>query len=546
MQNGNEMLTLAQRAWRLSLSSRFSLVTLAVTGVLATGFGPAAFAQDSRPLVIARSMDLNSIDPHRGFCDTCQLYNSSVYETLVTLDAENKIVPLLATKWEIDESQTKFTFHLSTDAKFSDGSPVEAKDVKWSWERLKNLKGNPSFLVDNLSTVETPDAHTVVITLSAPSSELLGIAAAPYAVIVNSDVAAEAGAVADEKAAESDNAEQWFLQHSAGSGPYVLASYEPNAELRLKRNTAYWGKAPAIDEVVIKQVKDAVAQAQMLESGSADIAMQVDPETAKTISSPDVTVSSIPSYNFLYVGLAPRAKSNKVPLTPQVREAISLGIDQQGVVDFTVGEAGRVITAPFPLGFPGADGFEPRPYNPEKAKELLAAAGHPDGITLESVFPNMNIYGVDMSMMMQKIQQDLSKIGVKVNLQPVPFATWREQATGEEGVAMTAVFYAPDFFGTSQYASYFMMTADSPWGKRAGAAVDPSLVNAKEPELYKAALAAKGEEASKLWHELGQELINDHIILPMVSPDLIFAHRSDLKGIRNSACCNMPLAEISR
>ncbi|MFX6273727.1 ABC transporter substrate-binding protein, partial [Acinetobacter baumannii] len=75
----------------------------------------------------------------------------------------------------------------------------------------------------------------------------------------------------------------WFLANSAGSGPYTLAGYRADDELRVKRNGAYWRAAPAISEVVIKQTKDAVAQAQMLQSGAADIAMQVDGETAKTI-----------------------------------------------------------------------------------------------------------------------------------------------------------------------------------------------------------------------------------------------------------------------
>ncbi|TIN70841.1 MAG: ABC transporter substrate-binding protein, partial [Mesorhizobium sp.] len=99
-------------------------------------WAPATFAQDSKPLVIARNIDLNSLDPHRAFCDTCQIYNSSVYESLLTLDKDNKLIPLLASKWEGNADQSSFTFTLDPAAKFSDGSPVEAKDVKWSWERL--------------------------------------------------------------------------------------------------------------------------------------------------------------------------------------------------------------------------------------------------------------------------------------------------------------------------------------------------------------------------------------------------------------------------
>lgn len=522
---------------------RAALLAAALVAAGAAGAG-AAFAQDSRPLVIARNIDLNSLDPHRAFCDTCQIYNSSAYESLLTLDKDNRLVPLLAAKWESNPDQTRFTFDLDPAAKFSDGSPVEAKDVKWSWERLKNVKGNAAFMMSSVATIETPDAHTVVVTTSAPNSELLNIAAAPYTAIINSDVAAAAGAKADADASTSDNAEAWFLSHSAGSGPYVLESYEPNAELRLKRSEKYWGKAPAVGEVVIRQVKDAVAQAQMLQSGTADIAMQIDPDTAKTLTGQGLTVRTVPSYNFIYVALSPGAKANKVKLTPEVREAISLGLDRKSILEFTIGDEGQLISAPIPLGFPGGSGFEAQPYDAAKAKELLAKAGHADGFELEAAFPNMNVYGVDLSLLMQKVQQDLSKIGVKVSLQPIPFSNWRERVAGD-GIPLTAVFYAPDFYGTSQYVDYFAMTEGSPWAKRAGAKNDPSVLNPKEADLYKKALAASGEAADKLWHQTGEEMIKDRVILPLVSPNLILAYRSDVKGVRYSACCNLPLAELS-
>ncbi|MFM9857214.1 ABC transporter substrate-binding protein, partial [Pseudoxanthobacter sp. M-2] len=110
---------------------------------------PTANAADA-PLVIARNMDLDSLDPHRGFCDTCQIYFSNVYETLVALGVDNKSIgPNIATSWEVNADATQFTFKLDPAAKFSDGSPVEAKDVKWSFERLKAVKGNPSFMMDS-------------------------------------------------------------------------------------------------------------------------------------------------------------------------------------------------------------------------------------------------------------------------------------------------------------------------------------------------------------------------------------------------------------
>ncbi len=528
-----------------SLPSPRQLFLSAALSAAMLGFpAPYAHAQE-RALVIARDMDVNSLDPARAWCDTCQIYNTSVYEQLVTLDKDNTVQPLLAASWVVNADQSEFTFTLDPAAKFSDGSPVEAKDVKWSFERLKNIKGNASFIADPIASIDTPDAATVVIRLSASNSEFLNQAAAGFLGVINSDVAAENGALADETAVDKDTSENWFLTTSAGSGPFVLTTYEPNSELRLTRNENYWRTKPAVPEVIFRQVKDAVAQAQMLQSGSADIAMQIDPETAKSLEGTAAIVERVPSYNFVYIALSPGAKATTIDMTPDVREAISIAIDRTALIDFTLGGAGRPLAAPIPLGFPGGDGHAIPEYNPEKAKEMLAAAGLGDGFTLESIYPDMNVYGVDFSIMMQKIQQDLSKVGVSVNLSPVPFANWREAANGDH-IPLTAVFFAPDFYGTSQYIDVFGMSEGTVWANRAGGGTDPSIINPRPVELKAQALAASTvEEAEALWAEAATEMINNKIIIPMVSPDLILAYGPNVKGVRYSACCNLPLAEIT-
>src|SRR5690606_20939941 len=119
-----------------------------------------------------------------------------------------------------------------------------------------NLKSNSSFMVDTVASVETPDAGTVVVKLNTSNSEFPQMAAAPNMAILNSDLMAEHGALADESAPSADSSEPWMLANSAGSGPFVLESYEPNAELRLKRNDAYWRDVQVVPEVVFRQVKD--------------------------------------------------------------------------------------------------------------------------------------------------------------------------------------------------------------------------------------------------------------------------------------------------
>jgi peptide/nickel transport system substrate-binding protein len=537
---GNEM-TLA--IFRNSLRhARVAAFTLA----LASSVAPQVMASDADTLVIARSMDVNALDPARAFCDTCQIYLTSVYDTLVTLDKDNKTLkPRLAKSWDVNENQTVFTFHLDEKAVFADGAPVEAKDVKWSFDRLKFIKGSPSFFMDGVTSIETPDAATIVVTLDAPNGEFINKLAAGFTGIINSDVASANGATADASADTSDKAENWFLANSAGSGPFKLVTYRPDDELRLARNDAYWGEKPAFSEVVFRQSQDAVSQAQLLESGSADIAMQVDFDTAGSLNSADVKTEIVPSYNFLYIAIGAGAKSNTIKMTPDIRKAVSLAVDYEGVIEFTVGGQGMKQSTAIPNGFPGTEGLPERKRDLEEAKALLAKAGVADGFEMEAVYPNDNIYGVDLNVMMQKVQQDLSEVGIKVTLKPSTYPVWRDQINGD-GIPLTAVYYAPDYYGTGQYANYFAMMPGTSWSKRAGAANDPSVINPKEADLLAKALAAPASEQDKIYHELALEMMSDNIIIPLVSPNLVLAYRTDIEGVRYSACCNLPLSEISR
>lgn len=540
---GNSMIDFLRASARLT--SAALAVGLSSGALIGVSVGPAA-AAGTDTLVIARSMDINALDPARAFCDTCQIVLSAVYDTVVGLGADNKsIVPRLAAKWEANADQSQFTFHLDPAAKFADGSAVEAKDVKWSWERLKNLKGNPSFFMDGLTSIETPDAQTVIVKLAAPDSEFLNKMTGTYTGIINSDVAIAQGATADADADKSDKSENWFLANSAGSGPFVLTSYKPDDEVRLTRNDSYWARKPAFAETVIRQAQDSVAQSQMLESGDADIAMQVDFDTAKSLSNPEVATEIVPSFNFLYIGLGAGAKSNAVPLTPDVREAIASAIDYDGMIDFTVGGEGKKQPSPIPNGFPGTEGLPERKMDLDKAKALLEKAGVGKGFKMDAVYPNDNVYGVDINLMMQKVQQDLAAVNISLDLKPVTYPVWRDQLNGD-GIPMTAVYYAPDYYGTGQYASYFAMMPGTSWSKRAGSGADPSILNPKEGELLKKALAASPSDQAGVFHELGLEMMKDNIIIPLVSPNLVLAYRKDIQGVRYSACCNLPIAELSR
>ncbi|MBE0610860.1 MAG: ABC transporter substrate-binding protein [Dehalococcoidia bacterium] len=499
------------------------------------------------PLVIARDMDINSLDPARAYCDTCQIYLTATYSTLIGLDPKDNqtFIPRVAEKWEGNPDRTQYTFHLNKNAKFADGTPLTSADVKWSFERLANVKGSAAYFMDGITSMETPDPQTLIVKLAAPDSAFLAKVNAPYAGITNSKLAAANGATNGSDADTSDKAEEWFLKNSAGSGPYTLVNYAEGDEIRLLRNENYWGDKPALKEVIIKQVKDAVTQRQQLETGDADIAMQLDPDTAKKVNNKSVVIKEVPSFNFVYIALSPGAKDTKIDLNANIREAVRAALDYDGLIQVTLGGGGKKQAAPIPNGFLGTKNLPLPERDLAKAKQLMKDGGQPNGFEIDAIYPNVNVYGVDFNTMMQKVQTDLAEIDIKLKLQPVEFSVFVAKIRGD-GIPISAIYFAPDHTDPIQYVQYFGMVPGAPWSARAGGADSP-LVNQAEVDLAAKALATSDdEEREKLYESIGKEMIKDAIILPIVNPNLELAYRSNIDGMHYSACCNLEVALLKR
>ena len=509
------------------------------------GGGPS-----TKALVIDRDMDFfQGLDPGVAYCDSCQIYLTAIYETLIGLDPhDNKtLVPRLATKWDSNDAQTQFTFTLNSAAKFADGTPVTSKDVKFSWLRLKNLKGAASYLAANITSIDTPDNQTVIVKFDKPNSAFLAQTNASYMGITNSALAMKNGATDADDAATTDKAGTWFNSNSAGSGPFELESYKEGSEVRLKRNDNYWGKKANFPEVIMKEVKDAATQRQDLESGAADIAMQISNDVAKDMKSGSVIVTKVPSFNYVYVALSPGAKDNKVPLDANVRKAIQAALDYDGILDVTVGGSGHKQASPIPNGFLGSAGLPLPQQDVAKAKQLLAAAGHPNGFDISFEFPTANVYGVDFATLAQKVQTDLKAVGINASLTPADFSVWGNKI-GSDGIPITILYFAPDHTDTSQYIQYFAMVPNSQWSTWTGVQTkgqEKPTVDQSQQDLLTQAFATKDLTArEKLYNQLGQKMIDDAYILTLVNPDLFLAYQSNIVGMAYSACCNLDLASL--
>jgi peptide/nickel transport system substrate-binding protein len=541
------------RTRALAALAAVGLVTAACggsNGPVSTGGGPAPSSSNSQTLVIARNMDLTSTDPSNAICDTCQFVFSATYETLVGLSNDNKtLIPRLAQSWSASAHDTAWTFKLNPAAKFSDGSPVTSADVKFSLLRLKYLKGNASYLVNTVDKITTPDPHTVVITLHGPNSEFPNAVNASYTGIINEKVAKAQGASDATNAAKTDKADTWFQSHSAGSGPYELQSFTSGSQVTMVANPNYWGTPAPIKRIVVKQADTAAGQAQMLQDGEADIAMQIDPVTAKSLSGVSgITVKTIPSFNFFWIGMSQQIKNlTQAPLSADIRHAIVDAIDYQGLLNTMVSGQGKLVAAPIPNGYPGAAGLPLPKRNLAEAKRLLAKAGHPNGFKLTLAYPTINAYGVDHGQLAQLLQSQLKQANINLTLRPATFSVNINDLSTNK-LPMELLYWAPDYYGTAQYFNYFGLIPGSSWSQLSAASPTSSpVVNKAETSFFNQALASEAQtQRDQFFQQAGKQMIDDAVTVPLFSPNLVLAYRSNLKGIDYSACCNIKLWQLSR
>ncbi|MBZ0287639.1 MAG: ABC transporter substrate-binding protein, partial [Anaerolineae bacterium] len=189
----------------------------------------AAAAQDGGLIIATGLDDVITFDPARSYETTNLTIQHATYNTLLEIHADdlNKIVPGLADSYEVSEDGLVYTFHLHPAAKFASGNPVTAEDVRFSWTRLKNIKGNPSFYADQIASLEVVDDQTLKVTLTVKYPAFATIVTAPALSVLDSAVAKEHGATDAEDADATDTANDWLTQNSAGSGPFNLTGWTP-------------------------------------------------------------------------------------------------------------------------------------------------------------------------------------------------------------------------------------------------------------------------------------------------------------------------------
>jgi peptide/nickel transport system substrate-binding protein len=411
-----------------------ALATTCVVAMTACTTAPKA---DNAPKVfsVAASAAITTWDPVRSF-STEALYMGNIYEPLIWKNpagSPDEFAPAIAESWSASADGKTWTFNIRQGATFHDGEPVNAAAVKASIEAAME-RAAASFIWAPVQSLETPDEHTVVIHLKN-AAPLDLVAASTYGAWIVSPKALEASK-ADEKYFEAGK--------DAGTGPYTIDSYAPGSKVVLKKFDKHWNKEAPVhyDIVDVAITPDSVTAQQMLVAKEVDYATNVPLENVNTLKEQGFTVNESKSpFNFLAMFNTTRAPLND----PKVRQALSYAIPYEEIIDVGGQGYGSQAHGPVPDGIYPFDESVPQ-YTQDlaKAKQLLAEAGHGDGLHLKLTYSSENPAEVRF---VPLIKDAFARIGVDLEVKSELFNQQWKNAKSDPASAQDifVLYYWPTY-----------------------------------------------------------------------------------------------------
>lgn len=485
---------------------------LGLTLAAALAFSACSASDSTEPasggsLVVDASFDLKTADPNREYETTGSIVAKALYETLLTFDGDDVTQPVdgLAS-YEMNADNTVLTLTMNEGHTFSDGSEVTVDDAVFSLQRVQGVKGNPSFLLDGVTVEKTSDT-TLTLTSETPNPALPFILPNPALSVVNQDVVEENGGTTTA----DDAAESFLNTTSAGSGPYILESFDAASQVVFTVNPEYTGEKPAHERVVLRNVQGPT-QKLNVEAGDSQVALDLNPDQVAELDASKVSIIANPSRYMIFLFLNQDPAVSQITSNPKFLEAVKAGIDYDKIVDLA-GEGsvrpGGFIPSIFNGALDAADGNQ---FDADAAKAALAESGYAgEEVTLN--FPNdITVQGLSLQSVAESIQAQLKSVGITITLAPAPVATELDAyRNGTETIGLW--YWGPDFPDPSNYLAF---TPGELVGLRAGwaAGADPTVT-----ELAAAAVAAADPEARAAAYEELQKAQNaTGPFIPLLQP----------------------------
>ncbi|HYO30852.1 MAG TPA: ABC transporter substrate-binding protein [Thermomicrobiales bacterium] len=493
---------------------------------------------DPRQLVVLDNIQGGNwlyLDPGKIYEINPQSAMQLVYECLYHLPSgENigQVEPLLAQDFPIySEDGLTATITLKPGVRFhGSGNEMTADDWLWSWNRLKNVLGNPSFLyTDFIESVSAPDPETLEIKLLAANAALPAILTSTPFSVVDSRVAQENGGVAEEGADATDTLTDWLNQgNSIGTGPYTLAQWDIANEIIIEANADYWGDAPGFDRIIFRNVEDTNTQLQLIETGEADIAFAIDPDRVSQVeSNPGLQIIEGPSLAHEDLAMHTGEEVGGPLAVKEARQAVAHAVDYAGIIDGLMG--GRAVrpATPVTLGLLGADEVADLAYQTDvaRANELWAASGNgPSELTLTWGAGQTAPGGLNRDILAAKLQDDIQRIeGVTVVLSPMD-PTQRLQEYREAKLQFTMSDWTPDYADVHSYAD--------PFGGSAGAASKRVAFSNEEIDMLLQEGIGERDEAARLedYVRIQEIMVDEVAFLVEFQPNYLMPAAASVRG----------------
>lgn len=354
-------------------------------------------------LIFAQGADITSLDPHIGRQLRACTVSTNMFDTLVKFDSDMNIVPSIAESWEwLSDSSIKF--NIRKDIKFHNGDELTAEDVKYSLERALASE-HVSYTVNFIDTVELEDDYTVIVNTKGPYSVALASLTSSTSGIVSKRAAEELG--------------DKFALNPVGSGPFKFVEWKQGEYCKLEAFEDYYLGKPETQYVIMKVVPEITQRSILLETGEIDLAYELAPnDVAKIKANDELTVYEDLSSKVIEISFNCLSKGpigNKL-----VRQAIEYALDKDSLVENVIYGKGKAEVIPVTPGLFGyIDYPEKNKYNIEKAKELLEKAGYAEGFET-SIFVDNDQTRIELC---QVVQNQLSEIGIKVNVEVMEYGT---------------------------------------------------------------------------------------------------------------------------
>ncbi len=473
----------------------------------------------AQTLVIAQGTDAITLDPHDVTDSPTATVTSHIYETLFELQPDGTIVPHLAESYEVSSDSTTWTFNIREGVTFHDGTPLTAEIVAGSMERFIDPDNafRFRFLLDRITEVSVVGPMQVQVQLATPFAPLLAHLTHNTTAIVLPAAVEELG--------------EAFGENPIGTGPFAFESWDRGSRVNLVTNENYWGDVPAIDGVSFLAVPENTTRMALVESGEAHVAVRVPPQDIQRLDALDtVTVENVSSLRTIYIYF----NHTLEPFTdPRVRQAFNYAVNKQDIADFVLGGAVRpsdAAIAPGIFGYTDVGGY---PYDPERARELLAEAGYPDGFSTTLYSPSGR-YLQDIQIT-EAVQSQLAEVGIDATIETLEWGAYLEltrQPAGENEVPVAMLGWGT-VTGDADYGLYalFHTSQHVPDGSNrsfySNALVDDLLdearVNTNPAEreaLYEDALRIINEDAPWLFLHSETQLVavNDAVSGLVIHP----------------------------